>query len=126
MVGTQIDRYVIEAPLGEGGMGRVYRALDPRLGRRVALKVLSTAAGGSAAAAARMVREARAAAAFNHPNVVAIYDVGEFDGNPFIAMELVTGATMRAAFADPALSAANKLGWLLEVARGLGAAHRAG
>jgi serine/threonine-protein kinase len=124
-----IDRYAIEAVLGEGGMGRVYRALDPRLGRRVALKVLLPGGASDEArrsAAARMGREARAAAAFNHPNVVAVYDVGEVDGNPFIAMELVTGATMRAAFADPSVTPLHKLTWLLEVARGLGAAHRAG
>jgi eukaryotic-like serine/threonine-protein kinase len=124
-----IDRYTIEAVLGEGGMGRVYRALDPRLGRRVAIKVLlaeGTSEDARKSAAARMVREARAAAAFNHPNVVAVYDVGDFDGNPFIAMELVTGSTMREAFADPAVTLAHKLAWLLDIARGLAAAHRAG
>jgi eukaryotic-like serine/threonine-protein kinase len=124
-----IDRYTIEAVLGEGGMGRVYRALDPRLGRRVAVKVLLAEGASEEArhsAAARMVREARAAAAFNHPNVVAVYDVGEFDGNPFIAMELVNGTTMRTAFADPTVSPTHKLAWLLDIARGLGAAHRAG
>ena len=124
-----IDRYAIDAVLGEGGMGRVYRATDPRLGRRVALKVL-LASGSSerarAVARARMMREARAAAAFNHPNVVAVYDVGEFEGNPFIAMELVSGTTLRDTFQDAYLPQAQKLAWLLDVARGLGAAHRAG
>ena len=107
----------------------MYRAFDPRLGRRVAVKVLLAEGTNEQArrdASARMVREARAAAAFNHPNVVAVYDVGELDGNPFIAMELVTGTTMRARFADPGVTPAHKLAWLLEVARGLGAAHRAG
>jgi hypothetical protein len=127
--GDVIDRYVIEAVLGEGGMGRVYRAFDPRLGRRVALKVLLPRGDdekGREDAAARMVREARAAAAFNHPNVVAIYDVGETGGSPYIAMELVTGSSLRSYVGDPAVSLSQKLAWLLDVARGLGAAHRSG
>ena len=128
-IGDSIDRFVIEAVLGEGGMGRVYRVFDPRLGRRVALKVL-LADGASeterAQAAARMEREARAAAAFNHPNVVAIYDVGEVGGSPYIAMELVSGRTLRTATDDVSAGLPQRLGWLLDVARGLGAAHRAG
>jgi serine/threonine protein kinase/tetratricopeptide (TPR) repeat protein len=120
---ARLDRYVLEEVLGEGGMGRVYRALDPRLGRRVALKVLL--AGSHPEAAARMMREARAAAAFNHPNVVAIYDVGEHEESPFIAMELVTGQTLRA-FVSQDIPIAQKVAWLLDAARGLGAAHRAG
>ena len=125
--GAHFDRYVIEAVLGEGGMGRVYRALDPRLGRRVALKVLLAGPDGvgHSEAAARMMREARAAAAFNHPNVVAIYDVGEHEGSPFIAMELVVGSPLRAMIGKD-VPVAQKLAWLLDVARGLGAAHRAG
>ena len=121
--GDTFDRYVIEAVLGEGGMGRVYRAFDPRLGRRVALKVLVAGDARDPArvdAAARMQREARAAAAFSHPNVVAIYDVGEFDGAPFIAMELVSGTTFRAVVGDAGVSDIQKLAWLLDVARGLG------
>ncbi len=127
--GDTFDRYVLEAVLGEGGMGRVYRAFDPRLGRRVALKVLvvdDVRGDARPDAVARMQREARAAAAFSHPNVVAIYDVGEFEGAPFIAMELVTGTTLSAFVGDANVSDTQKLAWLLDVARGLGAAHRAG
>jgi serine/threonine-protein kinase len=127
--GDTIGRYVIEALLGEGGMGRVYRALDPSLGRRVALKVLITdgvGEGARADAAARMAREARAAAAFAHPNVVTIHDVGVYDNAPFIAMELVTGDTLRARGNAPGVTHARKAKWLLDVARGLTAAHRAG
>jgi tRNA A-37 threonylcarbamoyl transferase component Bud32/tetratricopeptide (TPR) repeat protein len=128
-VGDQVGRYLIEGILGEGGMGRVYRARDTVLGRRVALKVM-LAEGVServrAEAAARMMREARAVAAFSHANVVAIHDIGEVEGNPYIAMELVAGATLRAYVGDKAVSNAQKLGWLVDVARGLGAAHRAG
>jgi len=127
--GQLIDRYVVEAVLGEGGMGRVYRALDPRLGRRVALKVMLPRSEWDTereVVAARMVREARLAARFNHPNVVAIYDVGEANGNPFIAMELVNGAPLRRYVSDPAIPGEQKFLWLLDVARGLDAAHRAG
>jgi hypothetical protein len=129
MVGETIGRFVVEAEIGAGGMGRVYRALDPGLGRRLALKVLVTDGADEATraeAAARMSREARAAAAFTHPNVVAIYEVGELDGAPFIAMELVSGATLRAMVGDPQVSEDQKLRWLLDIARGLAAAHRAG
>jgi hypothetical protein len=126
--GASIGRYVIEAVIGEGGMGRVYRALDPRLGRRVALKLLL--AEGSekvpASAAARMMREARAAAAFSHPNVVAIHDVGDVSGNPYIAMELVSGRTLRELAREALTPESKRISWLLDVARGLAAAHRAG
>ena len=126
--GDTFDRYVLEEAIGEGGMGRVYRALDPRLGRRVALKVLLAEGTDKvrADAKARMMREARAAAAFNHPNVVAIHDVGEVDGSPFIAMELVSGHTLRAYVGQSDATDAQKLSWLIDVARGLAAAHRAG
>lgn len=128
-VGSTVDRYRLEAVIGEGGMGRVFRAHDPRLGRRVAVKLLGEPgddAVANAEAASRMVREARAAAAFTHPNVVAIYDVGEADGTPFIAMELVEGTSLRAFVGDAATPQAQKIAWLLDIARGLGAAHRAG
>jgi serine/threonine-protein kinase len=74
--GDSFERYSIEAPIGQGGMGTVYRAFDGRLGRRVALKVISDPAAGPEANA-RLVREARAAAALDHPNAVSIFDVGE-------------------------------------------------
>ena len=122
-------RYRVEAAIGRGGMGRVYRAVDEQLGRAVALKVLAVARDGSLPpeeAARRLMREARAAAAFSHPNVVAIYDVGEFEGAPFIAMELVRGRTLRALVGDTTVAASERLRWLVDVARALGAAHRAG
>src|SRR5258708_169498 len=97
--GDTFDRYTVEALLGEGGMGLVYRAYDPRLARRVALKILPADAKALRGAAdprervARLIREARAAAALEHVNAVAIYDVGEVDGMPFIAMEFIPGTT---------------------------------
>src|SRR5271154_512688 len=93
--GDRFDRYIIEELLGEGGMAEVYRAHDPRLHRRVALKVLrvdsSREPESSADATSRMLREARAAAALDHPNAVSVFDVGEADGHLFLAMELVVG-----------------------------------
>src|SRR5215475_8179267 len=97
--GETFERYTIEALLGEGGMGRVYRALDSRLHRRVALKILGVHAEDDpelrSEGIARLIREARAAAVLEHPNSVSIYDVGEHRGIPYIAMELVSGRTLR-------------------------------
>ncbi|HSO33633.1 MAG TPA: serine/threonine-protein kinase, partial [Labilithrix sp.] len=120
--GEPFGRYRVEALLGEGGMGQVYRATDERLRRQVALKVIS-AAVLEAGAAERLLREARAAAAIDHPNVVAIFDVGEVDGIPFLAMELVLGGTLRRYLAAPL---AQRLQWLLAIARALAAAHKRG
>lgn len=127
--GDTFDRYVIEALLGEGGMGEVYQARDIRLQRRVALKVLRKEAAadpeGWQRALVRMLREARAAAALNHPNTVAIYDIGEAEGLPYLAMELIDGLSLRRLIGGGA-SIPTRLGWLLDVARALSAAHRAG
>lgn len=124
------DRYAIEATLGQGGMGRVYRALDTRLNRRVAVKVLIPDAASNPSqfrdATQRMLREARAAAAFSHPNAVAVYDVGEHQGSPFIAMELVSGRSLRTFVGDQSVPVQTKISWLIDVARALAAAHRAG
>src|SRR5689334_9245534 len=98
-MGQSIGRYVIESLLGEGGMGEVYRARDSKLERSVALKVLRNDAEGSSDdwehAVLRMQREAQAVAALSHPGIVAIYDIGEHEGAPFIAMELVGGQPLR-------------------------------
>ncbi len=122
--GESVGRYVVEALLGRGGMGEVYEASDPKLGRRVALKLIVS--DTSAEGAALLVREARAAAAFEHPNAVVIYDVGEHEGAPFIAMELVRGAPLRRHVGDAAVPSAKRLRWLVDVARTLAAAHAAG
>jgi serine/threonine-protein kinase len=123
--GDAFDRYTIEDLIGQGGMGSVYRAYDPRLGRRVALKVISEGSA-SADANARLVREARAAAALDHPNAVAIFDVGELDGAPYIVMELIEGRTLRPAEGDAALPIPARVAQLSGVARALAAAHRRG
>ena len=95
--GETFGRYTIEACLGRGGMGVVYRAHDAALDRRVALKILTTV---SPDGRARLIREARAAAALDHPNSVAIFEIDEAAGAPFIAMELVSGRTLRAAMTE--------------------------
>jgi serine/threonine-protein kinase len=125
--GDTFERYTVDAVLGKGGMGTVYRAHDTRLERRIALKVISEVdAGGDATA--RLLREARAAAALDHPNAVSIFDVGELDGAPYIAMELVSGRTLRESVGEGegAPPVATRAGWLTDIARALAAAHRQG
>jgi serine/threonine-protein kinase len=130
--GDTFDRYVIEDVLGQGAMGCVYQASDPKLQRRVALKVLApdpdtgAAAMEAAEAAHRMRREALASAQIDHPNAVQVFDVGEHDGCPFIAMELIIGKTLRAYLGAAEVPWTMKLRWLLDTARALGAAHRVG
>lgn len=90
MLGQKVSHYVIEQTLGEGGMGVVYRAHDEKLQREVALKFLG-AQTGSSSTHARALQEARAISALNHPNICTVYEIGEFEGRPFIAMEFVEG-----------------------------------
>jgi eukaryotic-like serine/threonine-protein kinase len=129
--GDAFDRYTIEAEIGEGGMGTVYRATDTKLHRQVALKVLRVDVGArgspeAAEARARLVREARAAAALDHANAVAIFDVGDHEGAPYIAMELVVGKPLRSYVGDAAVSLKTRVRWLADVARALDAAHGRG
>jgi serine/threonine-protein kinase len=114
---------VIEAMIGQGGMGAVFRAHDTRLRRLVALKVLT----GSFPTEARalLLREARIAATLNHPNIVMVFDVGEVEGVPFMAMELLDGLSLRHYVKNPP-PMPQRLRWLLDMARGLEVAHRAG
>jgi serine/threonine-protein kinase len=123
--GSSFERYTIDGLIGQGGMGNVYRAHDPRLERSVALKVISDG-GVSPESTGRLLREARSAAALDHPNAVAIFDVGEADGTPYIVMELVDGHTLRGAVGQATITPEIKLGWLIDVARALAAAHRKG
>ena len=126
-------RYRIDAMLGEGGMGRVFRAYDATLRRFVALKVLRPDLGvdatrGSVAsdAQARLLREARAVAALAHPNIVALYDIGQVAGVWYIVMELVEGSSLRGFIGDKRVSMVERLRWLALIARALGAAHDRG
>jgi serine/threonine-protein kinase len=133
-LGARFGRYELADLLGKGGMGEVYSAYDSILHRKVALKVLTAPGGGfsgsdsppSSGGATRILREARAAAGITHPNAVAIYDVGEVDGLPFLAMELVMGRTLRAFVGDPTVPLGRRIRWIADVARALGAAHQLG
>ncbi|HEY2514269.1 MAG TPA: serine/threonine-protein kinase, partial [Polyangiaceae bacterium] len=135
--GESVGHYVIESFLGAGGMGQVYRAYDPRLERQVALKVVwpgdaADTDGRVSDGTARLLREARAVAALDHPNVVGIYDVGQIDtpgplcGTTFIAMELVKGESLRAYVGDENVPMEERVRWLGAIASALAAAHRAG
>ena len=123
--GDHLGPYRIDALVGQGGMGQVYRAFDERLERTVALKVL-TSHHEDSTSRARHLREARAAASPSHPNVVGVFDVGEADGRLYLAMEFVEGATLRAFVGQTALPWPKKVRWLLDVARALAAAHDKG
>jgi serine/threonine protein kinase len=130
--GTRIGRFVIRRALGTGGMGTVYAAEDPELGRQVALKLLHGGSLGGGAgreavtAARRIMREARLAARVSHPNVVSIYEVGPFGDQVFIAMELVKGNSLSRWLAGRPRSVAEILDVMVGAGRGLAAAHAAG
>src|SRR5262245_27547269 len=95
LVGTTIDAFEVLAPIGTGGMGEVYKARDVRLGRTVALKIVSHAYARDEEFATRFAREARAASALNHPNVAQIYWAGHHEGRPYFAMEFVGGSSLQ-------------------------------
>ena len=128
LVGSLVDgRYRIVARLARGGMATVYEAVDTRLDRTVALKVMSPALAEDADFVARFRREARAAAQLSHPHVVAVYDQGEADGVPYLAMEFISGRTLRDVLRDfGPLTSEQALTILDPVLEALGAAHDAG
>jgi serine/threonine protein kinase len=124
--GHRLGPYAVERLLGAGGMGEVYRGVDTRLGRSVALKVISQRLVGDEASRRRFEAEARAASALNHPAIVTIYDIGESDGTSWIAMELVEGRTLRDAIADGPMAIRKAWSIARQCAEGLAAAHARG
>lgn len=124
--GTKIGPYEILAPLGAGGMGEVYRARDSRLGREVALKVLPESFSGDADRLRRFEQEARAVAALNHPNILAIHDIGEQGAAPFIVSELLEGSSLRVELEQGPLPARKASDYAAQIAQGLAAAHDKG
>jgi eukaryotic-like serine/threonine-protein kinase len=124
--GTRLGAYEILAPLGAGGMGEVYRARDPKLGREIAIKVLPTEISDDAGRRQRFEQEARSASALNHPGIITIYDIGSDGGVTYIAMELVEGRTLRDVLAEGPLSTKKILEIGAQAADGLAKAHAAG
>ncbi len=149
MIGTRLGPYEITAALGAGGMGEVYRAQDPRLGREVAVKVLPASASADPERLRRFEQEARAAGALNHPNILTVYDIGMHQGAPYIVSELLEGQTLRerlrsdskplssspavsggspakVSTSSVALSQRKAIQYAVQVAQGLAAAHEKG
>ncbi len=126
MVGQSISHYRILAKLGEGGMGVVYRAEDFKLHREVALKFLPADLTRDPASVERFEREARAAAALNHPNICTVYEVDEMEGVPFLAMELLDGTTLKHRIGEKPVPVESILTWAIQITDALDAAHTRG
>jgi hypothetical protein len=124
--GARLGPYEILAAIGAGGMGEVYRARDTRLGRDVAIKVIAPAFSADAERVQRFDQEARAAATLNHPNILAVYDIGTHDGAPFIVSELLEGETLRGRMNAGPLSVRKAVDFGIQIAQGLAAAHEKG
>jgi eukaryotic-like serine/threonine-protein kinase len=124
--GSRLGPYEIVAPLGAGGMGEVYRAKDPRLGREVAVKVLPASFSTDSDRLRRFEQEARAAGLLNHPNITSVFDIGSHGGAPYVVTELLEGETLRSRLAGGALSTRKALDYAIQIARGLAAAHEKG
>jgi Tol biopolymer transport system component len=124
--GSKLGPYEILGQIGAGGMGEVYRAKDPRLGREVAIKVLPPSFSQDADRLRRFEQEAKAAGVLNHPNITAVYDIGNHDGAPYVVQELLEGETLRLVLAGGKLPQRKVIDYALQIAHGLSAAHDKG
>jgi serine/threonine-protein kinase len=123
MIGETLSHYEIVGKIGAGGMGEVYRARDPRIGREVAIKVIHSSLSQDSKRVARFEQEVRAAGTLNHPNVLAIYDVGHDRGMPFLVTELLEGETLREKIDSGSLTRRKAVEYAAQIADGLAAAH---
>ncbi|HXW61761.1 MAG TPA: protein kinase [Candidatus Acidoferrales bacterium] len=124
--GTKVGPYEIQAPVGAGGMGEVYRAFDARLGRDVALKILPPSFTIEPHRLERFEQEARAVAALSHPNILAVFDIGQYQGSPFLVSELLEGENLRAILDRSPLPQRKTIEYGVQIAQGLAAAHDKG
>jgi eukaryotic-like serine/threonine-protein kinase len=124
--GTRLGRYEIRSKIGAGGMGEVYRARDEKLNRDVAIKVLPDTLSQNADRLRRFEQEAQAAGALNHPNILAVYDVGTHDGAPYVVSELLEGESLKERLSDGPLAQRKTIDYAIQVAHGLTAAHEKG
>jgi eukaryotic-like serine/threonine-protein kinase len=124
--GTKLGPYEIVSPLGAGGMGEVYRARDTRLGREVAVKVLPESVSQDKDRHRRFAQEARAVAALNHPNILAVHDIGSLEGTHYIVTELLEGSTLREKLSNGVLPPRRTIEYAVQIAQGLASAHEKG
>src|SRR6202167_3817144 len=124
--GTKLGPYEIVSLLGAGGMGEVYRSREPRLKRAVAIKVLPQAFSLDADRLRRFEQEALATAALNHPNILAVFDIGTIEGSPYVVSELLEGETLRERLRSGSIAVRKALDYALQIAHGLAAAHEKG
>jgi serine/threonine protein kinase/tetratricopeptide (TPR) repeat protein len=126
MPGTKLGEYEVKSLLGSGGMGEVYRARDARLGRDVAIKVLPASLTANSERLRRFEQEARAAAALNHPNILSVFQMGIYEGAPYLVSELLEGETLREPIRRGRLAVRKAIDYAVQIARGLAAAHEKG
>jgi serine/threonine protein kinase len=124
--GTKLGRYEIRSKIGEGGMGEVYRAFDPKINREVAIKILPAGMSSDKNRLARFEQEAQAAGGLNHPNILAVYDVDSHNEAPYVVSELLAGEVLRDRLYGGPLSARKAVDYGMQIARGLAAAHEKG
>src|SRR6266540_5265681 len=124
--GSRLGPYEILSPLGAGGMGEVYRARDPRLGRDVAIKVLPASFSADPDRLRRFEQEAQAAGALNHPNITIVYDIGTHENAPYVVQELLEGETLRMELSGGRFSPRKAIDYALQITQGLAAAHDKG
>src|SRR5215203_3870422 len=126
MINRTLAHYEIEAKLGQGGMGVVYKARDPRLNRYVAIKILPPDRVADHAAARRFIQEAKAASALNHPGIVTIHDIRHDNGTDFIVMEYIAGQTLDGVIPSTGMPLDDMLRYAVQMADALAAAHARG